>query len=146
WAGGLFPLRRIARRSAGLMAPSQLAPFLEKIISVFSKWAVTCVMVIILTGMINASVYLDWQSPLGFPYGKVLLSKLILVGAVLSLGGVSQFYILPSFRKIRDGAAMNVSDLERQFFYAITIEIGFVIATLILAALLTQTPPPHLGR
>ncbi|HIL35350.1 MAG TPA: hypothetical protein EYG28_08170 [Nitrospiria bacterium] len=143
WIGGLFPLRWIVEKSARLLEPERLKAFLEKILTVFSRWAVLCVMTILTTGMINAVGYLGWRNPLNVPYGKVLLSKLLLVGIVLSLGAVSRFYILPSFRKIKAGNGMKGSELERRFRAVVTIEIGFAVLTLILAALLTQTSPPH---
>lgn len=144
WIGGLFPLRWIAGKSARLLEPERLGAFLEKTLAVFSRWAVICVMIILTTGMINAVGYLGWRDTFNVPYGRVLLSKLVLVGIVLSLGAVSRFYILPSFRKIKEGGMMKGSELERRFKYAVTIEIGFAVLVLILAALLTQTSPPHL--
>ncbi len=145
WIGGLFPLRWIVGKSARLLEPEQLVVFLEKTLTVFSKWAVICVMMILTTGMINAVGYLGWRGVFNVPYGRVLLSKLVLVGIVLSLGAVSRFYILPSFRKIKAGNVMRGSELERRFKFALTVEIGFAALTLILAALLTQTSPPHFG-
>jgi putative copper export protein len=145
WIGGLFPLRWIAGKSARLLEPERLGAFLDKTLTAFSRWAVFCVITILTTGMINAGGYLRWQVALNMPYVRVLLSKLLLVGVVLSLGAVSRFYILPSLRKIKAGSGMKVSDIERQFRVAVTIEIGFAVLTLILAALLTQTSPPHLG-
>jgi len=145
WIGGLFPLRWIAGKSARMLEPEQFGVFLEKILTVFSRWAVLCVMTILTTGMINALGYIGWRNPLTLPYGRVLASKLILVGIVLSLGAVSRFYILPSFRKIKAGSEMKVSELERRFRAAVTIEICFAVLTLILAALLTQASPPHFG-
>ncbi|MFQ5579952.1 MAG: copper resistance D family protein [Nitrospiria bacterium] len=138
WIGGLFPLRWVSGKSARLLQPGRLGFFLEKTLTAFSRWAVLCVMTILMTGMINAGAYLGWQSGFDIPYFRVLLSKLALVGLVLLLGAVSRFYFLPAFSEDNAGG-----ELERRFRLVLTIEIGFAVLTLILAALLTQTSPPH---
>ena len=145
WAGGLLPLRGIARRTQGWIEPSDLSAFLSRIVEVFSAWAILCVITIIMTGSFNAMVYLG---PRGIviepPYGKILLLKLCFVLAAFGLGGFSRFYLLPRLQKCEKDASADVALLERLFYRAITIELGVVMTVLVFAALLTQTPPPHL--
>ncbi len=146
WAGGLLPLRGIARRSQHWLESTDLAAFLSRIVETFSVWAILCVVTIIMTGSFNAMIYLGPSGIIIEPeYAKVLIIKLCFVLGAFGLGGFSRFYILPRLQKSEQLVSAGVHSLEKIFYRAITLELGLVIGALILAALLTQTPPPHVG-
>lgn len=142
WAGGLLPLRRIARAGRDLIEPAELSSFLARLIEIFSAWAIVCVAAILMTGGFNAMIYLNWQNILEPTYGKVLIMKLFFVMLVLGVGGFSGFYLLPRFQETEDGDALKAVDLEKLFYKAITIETTLVFTIFIFAAILTQTPLP----
>ena len=146
WAGGLLPLRGTARRATAWFAPPDVVPFLSRLIETFSVWAVLCVVTITITGGFNAMIYLGPRGTVVIPvYGKVLLVKLLFVLSGFALGGFSRFFILPRLQRNRPPTQKEAAALGRLFYRALTVETGFVVMALVLAALLTQTPPPHLG-
>lgn len=143
WAGGLFPLARIARKAALCLSLPTLTLFLTRSVALFSRWATLCVMLILITGGYNAFLLSGKGPLLDFLYGRVLVTKLIFVALAFGLGGFSQFFILPALIDMKvspDEAALSV--LRKRFLYAITAEIGVVLAVLGWAALLTRTVPP----
>lgn len=142
WIGGLLPLRRLSRGAASRMEPDRLALFLRTLIGIFSKWATVSVALIITSGTYNAVLYLDRHWIFDFNYGQVLSTKLLLVAATVGMGGLSRFYILPALHRIQKTGPWTALDLERRFSRFLAVEVAFAMITLLLTALLTQTPPP----
>ena len=142
WIGGLLPLRRLSRKAASWMDPASLASYLRSLISAFSKVATISVVLIIVSGTYNAYLLLDGHWIFDVNYGRVLVAKLLFVGATIGMGGLSRFYILPSLYRVKRSGPLTSSDLERRFAGFLMIELTFAIITLLLAALLSQTPPP----
>lgn len=89
WIGGLCVL-------ASLLAQRVAAPRLGAAISLFAEWGMIAVALLVMTGMINASMVL-----LGTPghdapaYLAVLGVKLLLVTAMIGLALVNQYRLLP---------------------------------------------------
>lgn len=142
WIGGLLPLRRMARKAASFMEPAPLALYLQLLIGRFSIVAILAVALIAASGAYNAALFLDRHWIFDFTYGQILSMKLLMAAATIGMGGISRFYLLPALSKAQDAAPLVVSDLERRFFRYLTIEVALAVATLLLAALLTQTAPP----
>ncbi|HLG23167.1 MAG TPA: CopD family protein [Candidatus Manganitrophaceae bacterium] len=141
WAGGLPPLLRLARKSGRLLDPPASTRFLKELIERFSRWALLSVILILSTGVYNGFFHLQGRSITDTAYGQAFLLKLVIVLIAFGLGGASRFYILPSLRKMEE-EKRGASNIQRCFIRLVGAEIVFMVAALLLAALLTQTPTP----
>jgi copper resistance protein D len=166
WAGGLVPLRFLLPR---IMEPLDEKSRLRLVTAGcrhFSKTAVRCVAILILTGIYNTWLHVatiaDFVST---TYGITLMLKIALVAAMLGLGALSRYYILPSLQK-RTGQSprqtfigrlvnggicllaeradsLDSVTLQRRFKTFVAVECLFALCVLGLTAFLTQTSPPH---
>jgi copper transport protein len=117
WLGGLPALIVLVRTSDRAA--------LARVVPVFSRIAAGCVGLLVLTGMVEAWRQVGSPAALSTPYGRVLLTKLALVPALVGLGGLARRRI-PALLARRSGAVE-----ERDFRRAITSET--VLGALILA-------------
>lgn len=97
---------------------------------------------IVVTGLANA--WFNVGSPaalVGNAYGSALLAKLALVAIAVLLGGFNRFFVLPSLTAAGPVAAPAL----RRFTTILRIEAVVLSGVLILAAILSSTPPPTAG-
>lgn len=166
WVGGLVPLRFLLPR---IMEPLDEKSRLRLVTAGchhFSRLAVRCVGILILTGVYNVWLHVATLAALvTTSYGITLLLKLTLVALMLGLGALSRYYILPSLQR-RTGQSprqgfierlvnggicllaeradgLDSAALQRRFKIFITLECLLALGVLGLTALLTQTSPPH---
>lgn len=140
WAGGVVPLTLLVPRLLARLDPSSARTLLIRTLERFSPMAVVSVIVLVVAGALSARWRgVELPDLLTSEYGGVLLAKSLFAGAAVALGGVSRFLILPALRHttLRSGNA-----LRHHFGRVIAVELGVVAVALILAALLTQLPPP----
>ncbi|HTP41072.1 MAG TPA: CopD family protein, partial [Nitrospiria bacterium] len=69
-------------------------------------------------------------------YGQVVAFKVVLTVVAVGLGGFSRFVVLPALRREGNGR----TPIE-QFRRAIRVEASVVLLVIMVAAVLTQTPP-----
>jgi putative copper resistance protein D len=126
WIGGLCVL-------ASLLAQRAAAPRLGAAISLFAEWGMIAVALLVMTGMINASMVL-----LGTPghdapaYLLVLGVKLLLVTAMIGLALVNQYHLLPAL-----GQGGNTVRMRKHVVW----ELGLGIVVIGLAMSLAVLPP-----
>jgi len=126
WIGGLCIL-------ATLLAQRAAAPRLGLAISLFAEWGMVAVALLVMTGMINASMVL-----LGMPghdapgYLLVLGAKLVLVAAMIGLALINQYRLLPHLD--RTG---NLVRMRKHVGW----ELGLGMAVIGLAMVLAALPP-----
>jgi copper transport protein len=109
-----------------------------QIILRFSRLAVGAVAVLIVSGLIMATLQLDGDFVALFttPYGQLLLLKLSLVALLLALATYNKFRLTPALTR---GERGSVERLAR----AIRLEIAAVGLILTVTVLLGQSPPPR---
>jgi copper resistance protein D len=120
WIGGLAVL-------AALFARKE--PNIALALSLFSDWAMVAVLLLAMTGLINAaSIILGNKGTPALPYLGVLSAKLALVAVMLGLAAVNRFRLIPrgDDRTIARNAAL---------------ELGLGVIVLLLAGALGQLPP-----
>jgi copper transport protein len=117
WLGGLPALVVLVRCSDRAA--------LARTVPVFSRIAAGCVGLLVLTGLVEAWHQVGSPAALSTPYGRVLLTKLALVLALVGLGGLARRRI-PALLARRGGAVE-----ERHFGRVITTET--VLGALVLA-------------
>jgi copper resistance protein D len=120
WIGGLAVLAALFRRKEANILPA---------LSLFSDWAMIAVLLLVMTGLINAaSIVLGGESAPATLYLGVLSAKLALVLVMLGLAAVNRFQLMP---RAQDGAiARNAA-----------FELGLGLIVVLLAGVLGQLPP-----
>lgn len=93
WAGGLLPLlmcMRMARkprwRQAGITAMMR-----------FSRYGHLAVALVILSGIVNGVMILDWSLPLESDYVLLLLVKIVLVAVMVVIALMNRYLLIPRF-------------------------------------------------
>jgi copper resistance protein D len=120
WIGGLAVLCLLFRRKE---------PNIALALSLFSDWAMVAVLLLVMTGLIDAaSIILGNKGTPALPYLGVLGAKLALVAVMLGLAAVNRFRLMPrgDDRAIARNAAL---------------ELGLGIIVVLLAGALGQLPP-----
>ncbi len=122
WLGGLVVLLLLFRRRE---------PNMTLALSLFSDWAMVAVLLLVMTGLINAtSILLGQKGTASLLYLSVLGAKLALVVGMLGLALVNRFRLMPKGREalIARHAGM---------------ELSLGLLAVLLAGLLGQLQPLH---
>lgn len=131
WLGALLPL---AVRLADEPRPATL-------VARFSGLAGWAIVLLLASGLALAILQVERPAALiETDYGRLLLAKLAVVAAMLALGALNRWRLLPALRRNLPGAASRAaSRLGR----SVRVEILLGLAVLGLAAMLGTTPPPR---
>jgi putative copper export protein len=128
WLGALLPLRLAVR-----MAPMPVA---VAAVGRFSRRAVVLVAILALTALYQATQMFGGIAGLfGATYGWVALAKLLLFVVLLGFAWRNRFRLTPALSGADPAAARAA--LAR----SISVETGFGVAVLLVAAVLTALPP-----
>ena len=103
WIGGLAVLLQLHRRGE---------PNILLALSLFSEWAMIAVLLLVMTGLINAASILLGDTGAPSPvYLAVLATKLVLVAGMLGLAAMNRFRLMPQSRDqtIARNAALELS-------------------------------------
>jgi putative copper resistance protein D len=141
WAGEVFVGAFVLSAACDAGDRQERARWVETLSS-SAAWALAG---IVATGVLNA-----WRTsggaigPLvGSGYGIALLVKLVLVGIAVALGGVNRLLVMPQLLPaLRGGGSMPVERLLRRFLNTLRVETVVLAAVLLLAAVLSASPPP----
>jgi len=124
WIGSLAPLYRATRRQ-DLAAAATLAHG-------FGQVAIVIVPVLLVAGAVCAALLLrDLGALFGTTYGQVLLIKIVLVGAILTLAALNKYRFVPAMQA---GDTLAAVHLQR----SILIEAAFIGLVLIATSILTS--------
>jgi copper transport protein len=127
WIGALLPLY------AGVHAAPQASTELRR----FSRVIPLPLLLLLVSGLWLAFVQVDRVEALWTtPYGQVLSCKLLAVLALLGLGAVNRYRLVPRYQAKGAAAA-------RAFARVLAIELTIALAILALVALWRFTPPPR---
>ena len=120
WIGGLAVLAALLRRKE---------PNILLALSLFSDWALVAVLLLVMTGLINAASILLGDKGAPTPlYLSVLGAKLALVLVMLGLAAVNRFRLMPRGQ-------------DRAIARNAAFELGLGIIVVLLAGALGQLPP-----
>ena len=138
WLGAL-PALALLLRAASREEGADARPFAVIATRRFSSWALAVMVLIVVTGVLNA-----WNEVGGVPglvgtdYGRLVLLKVALLIPVLALAGWNRQSLLP--RLSGDGSTMGRPAMRRLAgFVAIETVVG--LALVLVAAVLAVTPP-----
>jgi copper transport protein len=143
WLGGLFAFTR------GLWhltrARSEQPAIIAAVATRFSRLALICVALLVLSGLYNTWLYIPTFTALWTTtYGRVLLAKLIVILPVLAVASVNLRRIVPHLRAARNIAAALQQSVRRLRAF-VTAESALAPAILALATVLTTLPPATTG-
>jgi len=142
WIGGMLFLSLVAVPVLRQVdSPLVRADLFRKMAQRFRRLVWICIVVLILTGIVNVAYYGNTST--GSPYLKVLVIKLGLVGVLVALGVAHDFIIGPRAARAqsRDGLPPNGTDLLMvqltPWVGRLNLLLGVII--LVLAAALTRS-------
>lgn len=129
WVGALFPLYLLCEREPA----DSILPLLRR----FGTWGWGIVGTLLVTGGYLLTQLVETPSDmLATPYGQLLSAKLVLVLALLALGALNKFHLVPALM------AAGAGTLRK----SIAGERALVLVILILTACLTTlTGPSHMS-
>jgi copper transport protein len=140
WVGGLATLAWVIAPVWRGLPPERRREWLSWLLPQFSRIALSCVGVIVVTGLYTSLVQVGSVAALlDTLYGQVLSSKVVLFLLMLPLGGLNLFVITRGLA--RAGTASIVARWYRVFRTALSIELMLGAAIIALAGVLTLTPP-----
>jgi putative copper export protein/mono/diheme cytochrome c family protein/peroxiredoxin len=137
WLGALIPLIFVLWRARG---PGWL-PIAQQATLRFSTLGVVTVVTLVATGLVN-TWYLVGNVPalVGTPYGRLLLVKLALFAAMLSLAAINRFRLTPRLIATPSGHA-GVPDPLRELYRSAACETGLALLLLLVVGALVHLKP-----
>jgi copper transport protein len=149
WTGMLALLVLLFFWSRRGLARGEKHAVLSTALARFSNLALLSVALLLLTGVVNATIELGRIADLTeTAYGRALLVKLILLLPLLAVGGVNAYLLRPRLTEASGGQRQEqeqVEAAEAQLAGTVRWELGLVVAVMIVAALLAQVSPTR-GR
>lgn len=134
WAGGILVMSLCAMPPLMKQPPSGRLQMIQATLRSFSSLALSCAAIVVLTGV--ASGWMQLREPhllIGSEYGQALLRKVMAVLAIAALGAYHWLIAQPSLNSERSATTLRRS---------LALDVAFVLAVLILTAILTGTAPP----
>lgn len=147
WVGGLFHLALTWPPALPLLTKTQRTRSLHHVIRLFTRVAMPSVALLVLAGLYNTWAHVPRIQALWMtPYGKTLALKLMLVGLMLLLGGLHNFYYgkrAAALEKaeVDDSQAHDGAKLERGFSRSVALEAGIGLLVLLVTAVLVFMTP-----
>jgi copper transport protein len=141
WLGGLVMLVLAIPLAASALLPHDSTPLLATAVGRFSRMAMIAVTLLLLSGIVNSLVLVaSFDALIETAYGRLVLAKLALFGALIALGAVNQRRMLPQLRAIAargDPPGRAATVLRR----SVALEIGFALVVLGITSVLVATQP-----
>ncbi|WKD58821.1 cytochrome c oxidase assembly protein [Corynebacterium caspium] len=123
WIGGLMALLAHGRR---------LGPGMALAVQRYSKIALVSVLVMSISGLVNAAIRISWEDWFTTTYGWIITTKTALVILLALLGFIHRQHTIPALEKGDTRAFHRVS----------IIEVLLMAATVGVAITMGRTPPP----
>ena len=138
WPAGLLPLLLLLRR-ARRIAQSQDWPYMALLVRRFSAISLVVVLVLTLSGAINA-LYLvgGFHSLVDKPYGRWLLAKIILFCLALAIAAVNLLRLMPRLNAeclAPEKAMASVSQLQSNVQFELVLGASIVAVVAVLGIL-----------
>ena len=140
WIGMLFQLAWFLVWLRQDMPPDDRTALQASHLQRFGVIAATSVIILLVTGVANAVAQIsDWSSLVDTAYGRALLVKLGILGALLLAAAVNAFYLRPRIVEEAD-EGRPADDLRRRMSVAVRVELLLGVAVLCAAAVLVLYP------
>jgi putative copper resistance protein D len=137
WAGALVPIALLVR-STSHPTREDARPYTVLAVRRFSRLALVCVLVLLVTGVANGAAHVGTVAGLvGTPYGRLLAAKLALLVPLLALAGVTR-RLWPSLSGDADVIARPAMRRLARF---VALEAILALAVLAVVGAMTLIPP-----
>ena len=142
WIGGLvgllFVLPAATRRLDGADRTRLLAAALLR----FSPIALGCVVVLLVTGTLQAFEHVgSWAALLDTGFGRAVLIKAGLIAALVGVGAVNRHRVVPGLRRLAEVSAAP-GELGHLLRRTLRAEVALLIVVLGVTSALVSYPPP----
>lgn len=142
WVGALLGLILLVSRPAARVDPSHLV-LTHRALHEFATMGTMVVGTLIVTGVVNAWLLVGIDNVLNLgssSYGRLLIAKIVLFGAMLGLASLNRFRFTPAFeRSIASGSQTSALGVLRR---SLGLETAMVVSILALVAWLGRLEPP----
>jgi putative copper export protein/mono/diheme cytochrome c family protein len=138
WMGGLVPLALLLR-AAGRDAGEDARPYAVLATRRFSDVALGAVLVLVLTGVLNAVIEVGSVAGLlGTNHGRLLIVKLLLLAPILALGAMNRRRLVPELSGPSDTVGRPAM---RRLARTVGVETLLALSLLAIVAAMTVSPP-----
>ncbi len=142
WIGALFGLTMLVFRTSTKIDGAHLT-LSHRVLDGFSTIGGLVVAIILISGLINSWILVGLPNVTALPgnlYGRLLIAKLVLFGAMVALASANRFHLTPAFESaIADGDHNRAIGALRR---SLTIETLCGVVILGLVAWLGMLQPP----
>ena len=144
WLGGLVMLVLAPIATVALVAQER-TPLLATVVGRFSRMAMIAVTLLLATGIINSVILVaSFDALVDTAYGRLVLAKIVLFGALIALGAFNQRRMLPRLRELaaRGAPPGGAAIVLRR---SVALEVGFAMIVLGVTSVLVATQPAVTG-
>jgi len=140
WIGALPPFALLLASAHRIGGEHSMAMAAEATLR-FSRLGIVAVSTLLVTGILN-TLFLVGSLPglVGTTYGRLILVKIVLFGAMVSIAVVNRFQLLPQLSDIKPTSGPALSRLRRNAW--IETGLGFMVLA-VVGALGTMPPATH---
>jgi copper transport protein len=142
WLGGLVMLLLALPLAARALAPADSTVLLATVVGRFSRMAMLAVTLLLASGIVNSVVLVaSFEALVETAYGRLVLAKIALFGALIALGAFNQRRMLPQLRALaaRGEPPRGAASVLRR---SVALEVGFAVIVLGVTSVLVATEPP----
>ncbi len=142
WIGGLVALLVALPAATRRLPPSDRTSLLAAALLRFSPIALGCVVVLLVTGTVQAIEHIGtWSQLLDTGFGRAVLIKAGLILVLIALGAMNRRRVIPKLRALAESVAAPgaAGHLLRRTLRA---EVALVVVVLGVTAALVSYPPP----
>jgi copper transport protein len=142
WIGGLVVALLVLPVATRRLAAPDRTRLLAATLLRFSPIALGCVVVLLLTGTIQAIEHIGaWDAVLHTGFGRAVLAKVVLIVALIAIGVVNRRRVVPGLQRLAQVAAPP-GDLGHLLRRTLRAEVALVVVVLGVTAALVSYPPP----
>jgi copper transport protein len=139
WVGGLAALTLVLPTALAPLAGEPRRAALLAVLGRFTRLAFAAAIIVIATGIYNASNWFTEADDAATAYAASLALKVLMVGGLLLLGAAHHIALHPQRYPRYKGVIARV----RGFITTLRLEVAFGLLTLVLAGWLSATPVPQ---
>ena len=133
WVGGLFGLVWVAAQGSRRLGHA---------VGRFSHLALWCVVVLAVSGVVNAAVRVTWDDLVTSAYGGLILAKAAALLLLAGLGWLHRRHTVPRLEPPAPERAGQEPSVRRAFVSLALVEMALMGATVAIAVALSRAPTP----
>ncbi|WP_455815927.1 copper homeostasis membrane protein CopD [Pseudomonas cerasi] len=130
WAGGLLPVVYLMRAAR---SPAHRYDAIGTMMR-FSRYGHLAVVLVVISGVINALLLLGWPPASFRLYSQLLVLKFLLVGVMMGIALFNRYWLVPRFQHSGEGA-------QQQFITSTLVEIALAAAVLLVVGIFATLEP-----